>query len=322
MRSRAVLPTLLVIMATAALVAGCTPSQLTSPPDTDTASSVSSSKTPRFIVVCRFDHRAANDPIVFPGSPGVSHSHDFAGNTSTDASSTAASLRSNTVPAAFAPVYPGTSCGRPGDRSAYWAPTLMRGYLAYPAKLVRIYYRSALNDPRSVQPFPPGLKMIAGNARATSPQDLDITSWACGSGGDQTEVGHVPTCPPNASLHLKVVFPNCWNGRDLDSVDHKSHMAYSSSGRCPTGFPVAVPKLSMILRYTGVSGPGTHLACGNDVCGHADFFDGWDPTAAAALVRGCMWASIDCRETGGPGGGVIPNGSGIPDSAPAPPMSM
>ena len=271
-------------------------------------------------MVCRFDHRAADDPIVLPGQPGASHSHDFVGNTSTDASSTTASLRANTAPAAYGAVYPGTSCGRSGDRSAYWTPTLMKDGLAYPSKLVRIYYRSALSDPRTVQPFPSGLKMIAGSARATSPQGLAITSWACGSGGDQTEVASVPTCPPDVSLHLKVVFPNCWNGRDLDSPDHKSHMANSSGGRCPAGFPVAVPKLSMILRYTGVSGPGTHLACGNDLCAHADFFDGWDPAAATALVQQCIWAGIDCKETGGPGGGAVPTGADVPDSAPAPHM--
>ena len=31
----------------------------------------------------------------------------------------------------------------------------------------------------------------------------------------------------------RVTFPGCWNGRDLDSADHKRHLAYATSGRCP-----------------------------------------------------------------------------------------
>ena len=47
-----------------------------------------------FTTDCFPSHRAPDDPIVFPGQPGASHSHDFFGNTTTDASSTYASMRS------------------------------------------------------------------------------------------------------------------------------------------------------------------------------------------------------------------------------------
>lgn len=280
------------------------------------------SSTPRFVVVCRFDHRRSDDPIVFPGVPGASHSHDFFGNTSTGAFSNSAGLLSNTLPAAYGEVFPGTTCGRSGDKSAYWTPTLTKGDLAYPSNLVRAYYRSATSDRTAVQPIPAGLRMIAGNARATAPQPISVTSWACGSGGDQTEVSSAPTCPTGVSLHLKVAFPNCWNGRDLDSPDHKSHLSYSSGGHCPQGFPVALPKISLIFRYTGVSGSGVHLACGNDLCAHADFMDGWAASAQSALVVDCIRRGLDCGEVGGPGGGVVPTGAGIPGSAPAPAMTM
>lgn len=42
-------------------------------------------------------------------------------------------------------------------------------------------------------------------------------------------------------LRLELFFPSCWNGKDLDTRDHKSHMAYSSlvtDGGCPTAFDV------------------------------------------------------------------------------------
>ena len=69
-----------------------------------------------FIVACGFSHRNQDDPIVFPRQPGRSHDHTFFGNRSTNAFSTAASLRKHRR----------TSCPYSGgaDSAAYWAPTL------------------------------------------------------------------------------------------------------------------------------------------------------------------------------------------------------
>src|SRR5215218_9263245 len=47
-----------------------------------------------FAVVCGFSHRNQDDPIVFPRRRGRSHDHTYFGNTSTNAFSTTASLRS------------------------------------------------------------------------------------------------------------------------------------------------------------------------------------------------------------------------------------
>ena len=40
-----------------------------------------------FVADCPLSHRLPDDPIVFPGLPGASHSHDFFGNHATDANS-------------------------------------------------------------------------------------------------------------------------------------------------------------------------------------------------------------------------------------------
>ena len=68
-----------------------------------------------FVADCAFSHRAADDPIVFHGVPGESHSHDFFGNRSTDAASTYRSLRRSSG-----------NCVPGDDGSAYWTPTLYR----------------------------------------------------------------------------------------------------------------------------------------------------------------------------------------------------
>ena len=67
-----------------------------------------------FVSACAFSHEAMDDPIVYPGQPGKSHDHSFVGNTSTDASSTLASLQAA-----------GTTCRRPADKAGYWMPTLL-----------------------------------------------------------------------------------------------------------------------------------------------------------------------------------------------------
>jgi hypothetical protein len=45
-----------------------------------------------FIIDCKSSHSAPDDPIVYPGVPGAAHLHEFFGNTSTNASSTYATM--------------------------------------------------------------------------------------------------------------------------------------------------------------------------------------------------------------------------------------
>src|SRR6185312_9532277 len=64
-------------------------------PTTSTSSPphvVFSNHVAQWNVLCSADHYAPNDPIVFPGQPGMSHMHTFYGNKSTDAFTTLASL--------------------------------------------------------------------------------------------------------------------------------------------------------------------------------------------------------------------------------------
>ena len=60
-----------------------------------------------------------------------------------------------------------------------------------------------------------------------------------------------PTPPDcgGGTLVLQLRFPDCWDGVNLDSADHKSHMAYTVSGVCPSNYPVPVPLLEFNVRY-------------------------------------------------------------------------
>jgi hypothetical protein len=116
---------------------------------------------------------------------------------------------------------------------------------------------------------------------------------------DGTEI---PICSPEDMLELAVRFPECWDGRHLDSADHASHMAYAESARprgrkiCPSSHPVPVPKLVLQIRYRIVGGPDVQLASGDPDSAHADFMIGWDADAQAKLVRDCLNADVYCSE--------------------------
>jgi Domain of unknown function (DUF1996) len=333
-----------------------------------------------FVALCDFSHRAPDDAIVFPGQPGRSHLHDFFANRTTNASSTPASLRSAAS----------TTCHRPHDRSAYWVPTLYEGGGRTPVRPLGggFYYNAGKRDFESIQPFPAGLQMIAGDSSARELQKGRIVDWRCRrqkpleegqspsdsprarelrAAVDQARTAMVanrgkvrrlrkavrrlrqraiarqsrtaarrklsrkrrayrrarrafrrarnehglreaalqsylfgggtsiPTCRPGSNLELHVLFPDCWDGRNLDSPDHKSHMAYSSPprpeqkvGQCPRSHPVLVPILHLHITYDSTGGPDVRLSPGDVDAGHADFVNGWDQDKLAQLVRDCL----------------------------------
>lgn len=236
-----------------------------------------------FVETCRFSHRAPDDPIVFPGQPGASHDHSFVANRTTDAFSTFGSLRSGS-----------TTCRRAADTAAYWMPTLSQGTTQVLPTGATIYYRRAtLNEVRA---FPNGLRMIAGSSKATEPQDLRITYWNCGLLGGVPPSSTVPTCQETAGsyLRLHLRFPSCWDGVNLDSADHKSHMAYALRGECPSSHPVAVPAIELIYRYPTRGGEGFSLSSGGQLSAHADFFNAWNPGQLKRLVEGCLNALVHC----------------------------
>jgi hypothetical protein len=227
-----------------------------------------------FAIACGFSHRNMDDPIVFFNQPGRSHDHTYFGNTATNASSTPQSLRAAGR----------TTCRFRADTAAYWAPTLIVNDRAVEPTYAVVYYvRRTIDD---VQPFPANLKMIAGNAAARSAQGVAITSWSCGRSRIRSSTT-IPTCSTGSAfrstLRLQVNFPNCWDGRRLDSADHKSHMAYSSEGVCPASHPVEVPALTIVIRYP-VSGAGAELSSGGQFSGHADFVNAWNQEVLAAVV--------------------------------------
>lgn len=238
-----------------------------------------------FISSCGFSHQSNDDPIVYPNQPGRSHLHQFIGNDSTSAASTLQSLLAST-----------TSCRRAGDTAAYWAPALLQGTTPVTPTGATIYYRRMTI--KRVRPFPAGLEMIAGNSSATSAQSARITYWNCGPLVDVAATSEIQACPQGTDLRLHVRFPSCWDGKSLDSPDHKSHMAYPIGSRCPKDHPVSVPAIELIVKYPVLGGPGFQLSSGGQYSGHADFVNAWNQKELTRLVNSCLNAGRICGTRG------------------------
>ena len=267
------------------------------------------SASPGWIVSCNYSHSLSDDPIVFPRLAGASHLHDFVGGRTTDAFSTRTSLLAGA-----------TTCAMPADASGYWVPALyennVRVLPTATSKDALFYYRrKGAPSGTMVQPFPPGLKIIVGNARATSPQEnpqlgRDII-FKCGPGSG-VDLPAPPTQCASGIMVISLRFPNCWDGVNLDSADHRSHMAYPVNSRCPRSHPVVLPRLESFFRYSIGTGPiGTiRLSSGPYYTAHQDFFNAWEPAALQALVTRCLNGNMDC--------GTNPSVSGLRSAASIP----
>jgi hypothetical protein len=248
---------------------------------------------PGWIVSCNYSHSSYDDPIVFPGQPGAAHLHDFIGARSTDAFSTTDSLRAG-----------GTTCAIPGDASGYWVPALFKnGSRVLPkatSKNALLYYRrAAAKAGVVVQTIPPGLRMLVGNGHASSPAENEgIASgriiFKCGPGSG-TDLPSPPTRCDSGIMVVSYKFPNCWDGKNLDSSNHKSHMAYPS-GSCPASHPVAIPRVEAFIRYlVGTEPIGTvTMDSGPYYTAHMDFWNAWNPPTLKWLMDNCINAGRDC----------------------------
>jgi hypothetical protein len=232
---------------------------------------------------CPFTHRSMDDPIVYPGQPGAAHMHDFQGNTTTDADSTYETLIAGT-----------STCHMPADRAAYWFPTMMaNGSPRGPREFV-VYYRARVRPYSAVRPFPPGLRMIAGDHEATHAQPYEVIDWACGDGVER----RVPHDCPGEPLVAHVKFPECWDGVHKDSADHMSHMAYPREVGdryfCPKSHPVRLPRIKFRIEWSVHTVADISFSSGPWYTLHGDFINSWRQPALRRLTRRCIDANRDC----------------------------
>ncbi|MCY1141853.1 DUF1996 domain-containing protein [Actinoplanes sp. Pm04-4] len=258
---------------------------------------------PEFRADCTYSHRKADDPIVLPGLPGASHMHSFVGNKKLDAYTTAGDLMKFTA----------STCKPAQDHSAYWVPTLYDNATGKPVETTgfRVYYRSLRDSSGDVMPMPNGLRMIAGDAKKKTPTPRGAQGqFYCAfygpgdlDGVARSDNGNWPICGKGATFHFMLQFPDCWDGKHLDSPTHKAHVAFGSARSCPSSHPVRIPAITFDIQY-GVTGTKAGYYLSSDKDGksassmHGDAFVMWDPAFMAKQTKNCILNRRTCDNNG------------------------
>ncbi|GJE85352.1 DUF1996 and WSC domain-containing protein [Phanerochaete sordida] len=248
------------------------------------------------------------DPIVNPGIVST-HVHALIGANNVDQNSDYDSIRTASCTSApFQKV----------DMSVYWAPnTYYQDQNTHQFTLMQstfnIYYFFDRNGPgEKVNAFPQGLRMVAGsptrdtyNASNFADQAISFVcldySGAVSNDPAYAERQDLNFPDPNKcedGIRMQVFFPQCWDGQNLDSSDHKSHMAYPvdnyNSGTCPSSHPVHTVAIfyEQIIPVSQYKywGQGAYVLTTGDPTGlayHADFLMGWDQSVLQDAVDNC-----------------------------------
>lgn len=146
--------------------------------------------------------------------------------------------------------------------------------------------------------------MLAGDQAKrnfTGGLDAKAINFAC-LGANKDETNEIPNYNCPGGLRAQVFFPSCWDGKNLDSEDHISHMSYPAgvnfnNGGCPASHPVHLTSLFYEILYDTNSFAdkwhgSTHpfVFSNGDTTGygfHGDFVNGWDVDVLQAAVTEC-----------------------------------
>lgn len=251
------------------------------------------------------------DPIVSPGEV-AGHVHTISGGNGFGFSMTYDQARASTC----------SSCLVKADLSNYWTPKLyfqaqdgtfedvpQHGEGSGNTGGMTVYYLQRYSpESNELQAFPEGFRMVAGNpfqrsdtGRKEAPGSA--VSFVC-LNYDEGSTHHtsIPDRKCPSGLRAQVFFPSCWDGVNLDSADHRSHMSYPigeyDNGYCPDSHPVRMVSLFYEVIYSidrfdsrwETSDGHPFVFAQGDATGfgfHGDFVNGWDIDVLQEAVDTC-----------------------------------
>ncbi|KAG7285660.1 hypothetical protein NEMBOFW57_007953 [Staphylotrichum longicolle] len=191
------------------------------------------------------------DPLVNPGMLQSTHVHQIVGGNSFNATMT---------PVDYDPAEKSTctTCSFSEDFSNYWTANMYfraknGSYKRVPQMVnlglkgsqgVTVYYippkqNENTYEERTKVLISQGFRMLVGDPVLRT----------------QRDTAAFPNKPCPGGIRTTITFPTCWDGRNTDSPDHKSHVAYPSSGSfestgpCPASHPVRLPQLMFEIMW-------------------------------------------------------------------------
>ncbi|WP_405541458.1 DUF1996 domain-containing protein [Streptomyces phaeochromogenes] len=255
--------------------------------------------------------------IVAPGvDNGAHHTHDYVGNQANDAFADNDDFAGGE-----------TTCQNQGDKSSYYWPVLRlqdgteefdaeqqgggaegnAGKILTASQVTLDYVGNASSK---VVAMPKFLRIITGDAKAfTNGTKNANAAWSCTGFENRQLTDKYPICPEGSSLVRTSKFQSCWDGQNVDSANHRDHVAFADpkTGACPSGFK-AVPQLVQRLVYdvdapslndSGQSSPfyavdGFPEQMHKPITDHGDFVNVFDEQLMSKMVQ-CINTARQCQ---------------------------
>ena len=113
---------------------------------------------------------------------------------------------------------------------------------------VQLTFRGSAVGP--VTAMPKFLRILYGDAKQSTNGPANAkASFTCTGFESRVLIDKYPICPQGSKVKRIHTFPSCWDGKNIDSANHRTHIVFpDANGKCGQGFK-AVPQLQISLTY-------------------------------------------------------------------------